>query len=179
MSCIALILAATNAFATPTTQPAARMISAGRASLAVPVGYEGFGTSYSAEIGAQFKSGQSLSLRLAFLPDPTQVYGAATPSFAMGPAVTWAYHVKVAPQLDVSPTVGLGAVFGVSPVDNTNVVLPYLQAGLGMRLRIPMPGDSEFYVMPELGIVPAILAPMIAVNIGVIGKPPPAMPAEI
>ncbi len=172
MSSIALALLVTSALAEDAApQPAARMLTGARASLAVPSGYAGLATSYSAEIGAQFKGGQSLALRLAFVPDPPAVYGAATPNFAMGPVVTWAYHVPVSPTLDISPTVGLGAVFGASPVDQTNVVLPYIQGGLGMRYRIPLPDNSEFYIMPEAGLVPAILAPMVAVNVGIIGKP--------
>ena len=168
----ALALFASTALAEESApEPTARLLTGVRASLAVPAGYAGLATSYSAEVGAQFKNGQSLALRLAFVPDPPDVYQAATPDFAMGPVVTWAYHVRVSSQLDVSPTVSLGAVFGASPVDQTNMVLPYVQGGLGMRYRVPLPNGGDFYIMPEAGIVPTILAPLVAINVGIIGKP--------
>lgn len=177
MAPIALAVLTAAAFAADTEADAgARIYGSTRGSLAVPAGYPGLATGLSAEVGAQFKGGQTLGLRFAMLPNPPAVLGDATPEFAMGPVVVWAYHIKAASQLDISPTVGLGAVFGASPVDQTNQVLPYLQGGLGLRYRVPMNTGGEFYIMPEAGMVPAILAPMVGVSVGIIGAATPAVP---
>ncbi len=179
MTPIALAVLTATAFAADTEADAgARIYGSTRGSVAVPAGYPGLATGFSAEVGAQFGGGQSLGLRLAGVPNPPAVLGADTPEFAMGPVIVWAYHIKAAPQLDISPTVGLGAVFGASPVTQNNQVLPYIQGGLGLRYRVPVNTGGEFYIMPEAGIVPAILAPMIGVSVGIIGPKPPSVPAS-
>ncbi|MBM4368788.1 MAG: hypothetical protein FJ102_21420 [Deltaproteobacteria bacterium] len=180
MTSIALVVLTATAFATEAEADAdagARVYGSARGSLAVPAGYPGLATGLSAEVGAQFKGGQSLGLRFAMVPNPPAVLGKNTPEFAMGPAVVWTYHIRASSQLDISPTVGLGAVFGASPVDQTNQVLPYLQGGLGLRYRVPMSTGGEFYIMPEAGLVPAILAPMVGVSVGILGAPPAKVPA--
>lgn len=160
-------------------QPSARVIAGTRASLAIPAGYPGVAQSYSAEVGAQFRSGQQLTLRFIGTPNPPKVLGDDTPTVAFGPAVSWSYNVKISPRMDISPSVAVGALYGPSPETEINQVLLYLQGGLGMRLRIPTGDGSEMFIMPEVGIVPAILAPMMAVNVGFIGAPPVSVPPPV
>lgn len=151
--------------------PAARMIATTRGSVAVPADIRGVAQSFSAEVGAQFKGGQAVALRFALVPDPPDVLGADTPNLAAGPVFVWSYHVKVAPRFDISPSVGLGAVFGTSPASGENQVLPYIQGDVGLRYRVPLDSGAELAIMPSMGVVPTILAPMVALSVGFVGAP--------
>ena len=158
--------------ASPDTQGGAAVYSSLRASVAVPTGYQGFATSYSAEVGAMFHDGNQLGLRFAWLPNPPDVYGAATPPQAVGPVAVWAYNAHITPTVDLAPSAALGAVFGQSPTTGNNKVLPYVQGGLAMRLRFPLPGGATIGAAPEIGFVPTILAPYMAFSVAYIGAPP-------
>jgi len=179
----ALYLLASVALAAPAEpQPGgARVYGALRGTLAVPTGYAGLATSYGAEVGALFRDGHQVGLRLAYVPSPPDVYGPrGTPDHAAGPVATWAYNVRVAPRFDIAPTVGVGAMFGPSPETQVNVVLPYIQAGLSMRGRIPTSNGGAVALGPEIGFVPTILAPYVAINVALIGpKPTPIAPDEM
>ena len=113
-----------------------------------------------------------LGLRLAYLPYPPEVYGKATPDHALGPVVAWAYNIRVSPNVDITPSVGLGAVFGPAATTGENKVLPYIQAGLGMRGRIPTSNGGAVAIGPEIGLVATILAPYVALNVSLIGPRP-------
>jgi hypothetical protein len=129
------------------------------------------------EAGALFKDGNQIGLRIVYLPYPPKVFGESTPEQAFGPVFTWAYCVRVAPKLDLMPSVGLGAAFGAAPDTQENKVLPYLQVGLGIRGRITNPKGGALAIGPEIGLVPTILAPYVALNISYIGpKPTPVAP---
>ena len=170
-----LLLLAHTAFAAPEAEQkagAARLYGTVRANLAVPTGYTGLAQSYSAEVGALFRSGNQLGLRFAYVPYAPNVYGQDTPDHAVGPVVVWAYNFRVSPRLDLYPAVGLGAVFGPSPKTTENMVMPYIQAGLGLRGRIPMSNGGAIAIGPEFGFVPTILAPYAAVNLTMIGPKP-------
>jgi hypothetical protein len=170
-----LLLLVHTAFAAPEAEQkagSARLFGTVRANVAVPTGYTGIAQSYSAEVGALFRSGNQLGLRFAYVPYAPNVYGPNTPDHAVGPVVVWAYNIRVSPRLDLYPAVGLGAVFGPSPVNNENKVLPYIQAGLGLRGRIPMSNGGAIAIGPEVGFVPTILAPYAAINLTMIGPKP-------
>jgi hypothetical protein len=159
----------------------ARVYGTARGTLAVPPGYVGMTTSFSVEVGALFDHAQ-VGLRLAYLPYPPKVYGDETPENAIGPVVTYAYNVHVSRRVDIFPTFGLGAVFGPNHLTKENMVLPYLQAGLGIRGLIPLDGGSDrggaVAIGPEIGIVPTILAPYLAVSFSLIGPRPKTVPAS-
>lgn len=150
----------------------ARVYGTGRASVAVPVNYRGVAQSHSAEVGAMFHDGNQFGIRLAYVPYPPNVYGEDTPNHAGGPVLVWAYHVRIAPRVDLTPTVGVGALFGPSPATGENQVLPYLQGGVGLRTKVPTAGGGAIAFGPEVGIVPTLLAPYIAANLTVIGRAP-------
>lgn len=150
----------------------ARVYGTARATVAVPVNYTGIAQSYSVEAGAMFRDGNQFGIRLAYVPYPPDVYGKDTPDHSGGPVLAWAYHVRVAPRVDLTPTVAAGAVFGPSPATGVNKVLPYLQAGVGMRAKVPTPGGGAIAFGPEIGIVPTLLAPYIAGNLTLIGRAP-------
>jgi hypothetical protein len=157
----------------------ARMYATVRGSVAVPTGYKGLAQSYSLEAGALFKDGNQVGLRFAYLPSPPKVYGESTPNTAFGPVFTWAYCVRIAPKMDLTPTVGAGAVFGADPTSGENKVLPYLQVGLGLRGRITNARGGAMAIGPEIGFVPTILAPYVALNLSYIGpKPAHTAPVE-
>lgn len=160
----------------PTSPGKARVFGSTRASVAVPTGYTGVAQSYGAEIGAMFEDGNQLALRFAFVPNPPDVFGADTPNAALGPVVSWAYNIRVSRAFDLYPTACLGAVFGPSPATQVNMVLPYIQGGLGARARFTTASGSEVALGPEIGFVPTILAPYIGFNLGLIGAPPSALP---
>lgn len=170
-----LLLATQLAFATTekAQEPGgARLYGTARGTVAVPTGYVGIAQSYSLEVGALFRSGNQLGLRIAYLPWPPDVYGKATPDHAVGPVVAWAYNIRVSPRVDITPSVGLGAVFGPAANTGENKVLPYIQAGLGMRGRIPTSTGGAVAIGPEIGLVPTILAPYVALNVSMIGARP-------
>ncbi len=160
------------AFAADTEQEVggARVYGSARATVAVPTGYVGLASSYSVEGGAQFKDGNKVGIRLAYVPNPPDVYGDATPNHAAGPVFVWGYVLRVAPRLDFEPTVGVGALFGPNPNTGVNKVLPYIQGGLAMRARLPLASGAAVSIGPEIGFVPTILAPYIALSVGGIGK---------
>lgn len=169
-----LLLLAHSALATDAAQEpgGARIYGSARGTVAVPTGYKGLASSYSLEVGALFRSGNQLGLRFAYLPYPPDVYGAETPEHAFGPVIAWAYQIRVSPTVDLGPTIGLGAVFGPAPDTGENKVLPYIQAGVGMRARVPLSSGGAFAVGPEIGIVPTILAPYVALNLSLVGPRP-------
>jgi hypothetical protein len=170
----ALLLMASLALAedSPTSPGKARVFGSTRASVAVPTGYTGVAQSYSAEVGAMFEDGNQLALRFAFVPQPPDVFGPDTPDAALGPVVSWAYNIRVARQFDLYPAACLGAVFGPAPTTKINMVLPYIQGGLGARARFKTASGSEVALGPEIGFVPTILAPYVGFNLGLIGAPP-------
>lgn len=152
----------------------AKVYASARGTVAVPTGYLGLATSYSIEGGAQFKDGNKVGIRLAYVPNPPDVYGASTPDVAVGPVFVWGYSLRVAPRIDFEPTIGLGALFGADPTNGVNIVLPYIQGGLSIRGRIPTQDGSSITIGPEIGFVPTILAPYIALSVGFLGHPPVA-----
>lgn len=174
---LAVLLCAGSAFAAD-PQPTiggAQLYGDVRGSLAVPMNYTGTAQSYSAEVGALFRDGNQLGMRFVYVPDPPDVYGDETPKMAFGPVLSWAYSVRVARSFDLYPAIGLGAVFGQSPTTDMNKVLPYVQGGLGLRLRIPTANEGAVTLGPEIGFVPTIMAPYMAFNVGMIGQRPKSM----
>lgn len=167
-----LALATVALAAEPTETAGARVYGTARATVAVPVNYTGIAQSYSLEAGAMFRDGNQFGLRLAYVPYPPDVYGKDTPDHSGGPVLAWAYHIRVAPRVDMTPTVAAGAVFGPSPASGVNKVLPYLQAGVGLRAKVPTAGGGAVAFGPEVGLVPTLLAPYIAGNLTLIGRAP-------
>lgn len=161
----------------------ARVYGGARVGLAVPTGYKGMATSYGVEMGALAKSGNQLGLRFIWTPNPPDVYGDNTPDQAFGPVLAWSYNIRVAPRFELGPAIALGASFGQapegSPQDGENKILPAISAGIGARGLIPMGGGSALAIGPEIGFIPTILAPLIALNITVIGPKPKATDGDI
>lgn len=172
---LALALLLSSALAAEERPPGdARVYGAARAALSVPLGYTGFATSYGAEVGAITAVGNQIGLRVLWTPNPPDVYGADTPDNAFGPVLNLAHHFRVAPSFDLSPTLALGAVFGPSPEDGTNMVLPAIQIGLGARFRIAT-GDGYLAIGPELGVIPTLGAPVMALNVAWVAPPAAAV----
>lgn len=150
----------------------ARVYGTARGTVAVPTGYVGFAQSYSVEAGALFRDHNQVGIRLAYVPYAPEVYGADTPNQAAGPVLTWAYQFPVSPRVDITPSLAAGAVFGPGAESKENKVLPYLQAGLGLRAKIPTAGGGAVALGPEVGFVPTLVAPYVAANVTVIGRAP-------
>lgn len=150
----------------------ARVYGAARAGVAVPTGYKGLATSYSAEMGAMAKNGNQLGLRFLWTPSPPDVYGDDTPTNAFGPVLAWSYNIRVAPRFEMGPAVAIGAAFGQGATTGENKILPALSAGIHARARIPMGGGNTLAIGPEIGFIPTILAPLIALDITYIGPKP-------
>ena len=176
LSALVLLTALATA-AEPSSTPAsdagsARVYGTARASVAVPTGYVGLAQSYSVEAGALFTDHNQVGIRLAYVPYPPDVYGSDTPNQAAGPVLTWAYQFPVSPRVDITPALAVGAVFGPGAESQENKVLPYLQAGLGLRAKIPTAGGGAVALGPEVGFVPTLIAPYVAANVTVIGRAP-------
>lgn len=157
----------------------ARVYGGVRAGLAVPTGYKGLATNYSVEVGALTKGGNQLGLRFLWTPNPPDVYGASTPNQAFGPVLAWAYQFHVAPRFDLGPAIAVGAAFGTAPDTGENVILPALSAGISARGHLPIGGGASLAIGPEIGFIPTIVAPLMALNITYIGpRPKPATDPE-
>lgn len=169
------------ALAAPDDEPPpgdARVYVAARAAAAVPVGYKGIAQSYGVEIGALTSPGNQIGLRLLWTPWPTEVYGPSTPDQAFGPVLVLAHQFRLAPRFEMVPTLAFGAVFGQDTDTKENVVLPALQIGLGARGRVPLGRDTSLGIGPEIGFIPTLLAPTVALNLSWFGAKPTGVPAE-
>lgn len=120
----------------------------GRGGVSVPMGARGLAFPVSLEAGVQFPGNVTLGVRMTFQDDPPEVFGMATPEWAVGPVVDGRYYYRATSHVELYPTGGLGFVFGVNAAGE-NVVLPVATAGLGVRMQL---GDSRAYVSPEVGV---------------------------
>lgn len=145
------------------------LYAGGRFGAAFASGYVRTAYSPAVTIGAKWKSGIQLGMRIVVLPLPPEVYGDDTPDLAIGPLVDFEYNFKAGSQFEFYPTVSFGFAIGKSPVDSTNQVLPEFQTGFGAHYLIATgTSGGQVYIGPEFGIVPGILAPYMAVSGGLI-----------
>ena len=142
-----------------------------RGSLAVPARTNGDVASAGMSIGILTSEKQAFGMRFIYMDDPP-----ANPlgqnielPFAWGPVVDWTYTVNPDQRATIFTTVSAGYVYGV-PEDETanNVILPILEGGVGLRLSRRTEDGKIFYVAPEIGFVPGAVAPMSALNFGII-----------
>jgi hypothetical protein len=142
-----------------------------RGSLAVPARTNGDVASGGLSIGILTSDTQSFGMRFIYMDDPP-----ANPlgqnieiPFAWGPVVDWTYTVNPDQRASMFTTLSAGYVYGV-PEDETanNVILPILEGGVGLRFSRRTDDGKVLYIAPEIGFVPGAVAPMSAINLGMI-----------
>lgn len=158
------------------TEPTARMYGAARASLSLPPNLVGVSGAASVDVGAQFGSGHALGLRLLATPGPGDAEGSSAPEVAMGPVIVWAKHMAVAQHFDISPTLGLGVLFGQSAINPYGAPITYALGGIGLRYRGSLRDGTELFLMPEAGVVVFDQAPMVGLSFGIVEPPSAAAP---
>lgn len=139
-----------------------------RHTVAFPADRLGVSNNTSVNLTAIFRSRHAVGLRMLFIPDPPKVYYERTPEFAYGPMVTYSYFAPIGRHFDLYPSAALGFALGQAPTTKANVVLPLLQAGVGMRYHTPIGPTAELQISPELGVAPFVLAPFFGLNLGVL-----------
>ncbi len=158
--------------ATPAAHAESHLYAGGRFGAAFASGYVRTAYSPAVAIGAKWNSGIQLGMRMVVLPYPPEVYGANTPTVAIGPLVDFEYNFKAGDHFELYPTMSLGVAIGKSPVNGTNQILPEWQTGFGAHYLIHtnqnLDASSTIYIGPEFGIVPLVAAPYIAASAGVI-----------
>ena len=140
-------------------------------SLAVPAQTNGDVTSGGLSIGILTSDKQAFGMRFIYMDDPPANplgQNIALP-FAWGPVVDWTYMASPEQRASIFTTLSAGYVYGV-PEDTTasNVILPILEGGVGLRFSRRTDDGKILYVAPEIGFVPGAVAPMSALNLGII-----------
>lgn len=148
------------------------MYVSSRASMAVPLGGQGDARTAGLGFGVDFENGHQLGMRAIWLPDPP-----ATPLFdvadgvehAWGPVLDWRFHLLDESTLSPFFAGSAGFVFGAASGERgQNLVLPILEGGAGLRLSKSTRSGARLFAAPEIGVVPAALAPYAALNLGVV-----------
>ena len=144
----------------------------GRYNAAAPAFREGIAHAGSVTVGSENKRGHVFGVRVTGLPNPPNVLGAETPRFAMGPSFVWEKHIRISPGMDLYPAGSAGILYGVSP-DGTNVFLPTIQGGGGVRGTFDAGHRTRGFVAADFGMSITSLAPYAAVNVGMLIDPKP------
>lgn len=161
--------------ATPTAHAEGHFYAGARFGAAYPEGYVRTAYSPAIALGGKWDSGIELGLRFVALPNPPEVLGSNTPDFAVGPLLDFAYDFRVGKHLELYPTVSAGFAIGKGDEDGTNQILPEFQTGFGAHYLVALNKSlddagsvgNKAYFGPEIGVVPAVLAPYMAFSAGV------------
>ena len=143
-----------------------------RGGLAVPARSNGDVVSAGLSVGILTSDTQAFGMRFIYMHSPPEnPLANKTPPlpYAWGPVVDWTYTAQPDKRASIFTTVSAGYVYGV-PEDEKfdNVILPILEGGIGLRFSRRMEDGRVLYVAPELGLVPGAVAPMSALNVGMI-----------
>lgn len=114
----------------------------------------------------------ALGLRFSYMDDPPESpFARDTPPLpsAWGPVVDWTFVSQPQRRASFYFSGSVGYVYG-TPADDTydNVILPIVEGGVGLRFSRRAADGTIWFVSPELGLVPGALAPLTALNLGVI-----------
>lgn len=171
---LSVILSATLALASDLDSRApepshARLFVGGRGAASFPLNYQGIGSSFVLELGANFQDGNQLALRVAAIPDPPEVYGEKeTPDFVAGPVVAYAYNIPLSARVDIPVGGGVGLLLGQTE-DQYNKMMGYFLLETGLRMRVPVGEKSQLYFTPTMGFVPLVIAPTVGFSVGMLG----------
>ena len=190
-----LALCATTAFAH--AQPVSEFVIAdddlpiysfGRVSMAVPTTADDHVGTIGAGFGMQFNplkgssAGNNVGLRLIWVPDGPRNpldSDAVDIGSSWGTVIDWQHVFSPARRMSFYTNLGFGFMYG-EPTEAerqarvgqklTNVVVPILEGGLGLRVLTRKLGSSgpRAFIAPEVGFVPGINAPYAALNFGLI-----------
>lgn len=145
-----------------------------RGSLAVPGGANGDVAVAGGALGIILDDEQhnSLGLRFSYMDDPPESpFAGDTPALpsAWGPVVDWTYVSRPKSRASFFFSGSVGYVYG-TPEDESydNVILPIIEGGLGLRFSKRLDSGRILYVAPEMGFVPGAVAPLTALNLGMI-----------
>lgn len=95
--------------------------------------------------------------------------GTAAVPWAWGPVIDWQHWFQPESRASFYTSVSLGYVYGTPEDDTeTNVILPVLEGGVGLRFLRETRSGHRLYLAPEIGFVPGALAPYACANLGVI-----------
>jgi hypothetical protein len=164
------------------------MYSFGRVSMAVPTTADDHVATIGAGFGMQFSptkqsgAGNNVGLRLIWVPDgPRNPLDSEAIDIgsSWGTVVDWQHVFSPARRMSFYTNVGFGFMYGEPteaergnyPDKNlTNVVIPILEGGLGLRVltRALSEGGARVFFAPEIGFVPGINAPYAALNFGLL-----------
>jgi hypothetical protein len=160
--------------------------SFGRVSMAVPTTADDHVGTVGAGFGMQFNppdgqsAGNNVGLRVIWVPDGPRNpldSDAIDVGSAWGAVIDWQHVFSPARRMSFYTNVGFGFMYGdptdveraAHPDQNlTNVVVPILEGGLGLRVlsrKLSSDGPRVFFA-PELGFVPGLNAPYAALNFG-------------
>ena len=139
-----------------------------RGSAALPANTSGIATPGSLGLGARWKDGTRLGMRVMMMPNPPEVFYADPGAIAGGVVVDYAHHFPVSRNTTIYPILSAGALVAVDEWSNENVVLPVTEAGVGLEYAKVMSSGNHLTISPEIGVVPLMLAPYAALNVGVL-----------
>jgi len=158
----------------------------GRVSMAVPTTADDHVGTIGAGFGMQFNpldgqsSGNNVGMRVIWVPDGPRNpldSDAVDIGSSWGTVIDWQHVFSPGRRMSFYTNVGFGFMYG-EPTDVermarpdqklTNVVVPILEGGLGLRVltRKLGAGGPRAFIAPELGFVPGINAPYAALNFG-------------
>ena len=161
--------------------------SFGRVSMAVPTTADDHVGTIGAGFGMQFlpheQNGTSnnVGLRLIWVPDGPRNpldSDAIDIGSSWGTVIDWQHIFSPARRMSFYTNIGFGFMYG-EPTDAerraypeqklTNVVVPILEGGLGLRVvsRALGTGGGRVFFAPEVGFVPGINAPYAGLKFGI------------
>ncbi len=144
-----------------------------RAGMAVPATAHGDVLTGGLGLGVELEPENTLGLRVIYMHAPPEnPLAVNTPDvpWAWGPVIDWRHFFGRTSSINFYTSVSIGYVYGVPENEHAdNVVLPIVEGGFGARLSRTTSSGARIFISPELGVVPAALAPYSAVTVGVIG----------
>ena len=143
-----------------------------RGAIAVPARTNGDVPSAGVSVGIQSTDEHAFGMRFIYMADPPDnPLGRKVPNlnYALGPVVDWTYLVDPNQRASLFTTVSAGYVYSVPKNEKyNNVILPILEGGLGLRFSRKTEDGRILYAAPEIGFVPGAVAPLCAINIGMV-----------
>ena len=139
-----------------------------RGSAAMPANTSGIATPSSIGLGARWEDGTRLGMRAMVMPNPPDVFYASPGPVGGGLVLDYAHHFPVSRKTSFYPVMSAGVLLTVDEYSNDNVVLPVTEAGVGLEYAASLRSGNHMTISPEIGLVPFLLAPYAALNVGVL-----------
>lgn len=146
-----------------------------RGGLAIPPGATALAPNAALEVGVAVPKGFGFGLRLLGMGNPPAVplLGVSAATYGFGAMVDLRYYIEAYKPVSIYPAVGLGFLAGPEVRSGTNLVMPLLNTGVGVRGKL-----GNFYGALEIGVA-AFTIPYLSLTVGFETERPPGAPSAV